>query len=78
MPKTYADVQRQYGLGADAYAPRDNILAGTSYLRQMYIRYGYPGMFAAYNAGGAFRRLSRAANCCGMGRCRICQHRAWL
>ena len=51
MPKTYADLQRQYGLGADAYAPRDNILAGTAYLRQMYTRYGYPGMFAAYNAG---------------------------
>jgi len=51
MPKTYADLQHQYGLGADAYAPRDNILAGTAYLRQMYIRYGYPGMFAAYNAG---------------------------
>lgn len=51
MPKTYADLQRQYGLGADAYAPHDNILAGTAYLRQMYIRYGYPGMFAAYNAG---------------------------
>jgi hypothetical protein len=51
MPKTYADLQRQYGLGADAYVPRDNILAGTAYLRQMYTRYGYPGMFAAYNAG---------------------------
>jgi soluble lytic murein transglycosylase-like protein len=51
MPKTYADLQRQYGLGADAYAPADNILAGTAYLRQMYVRYGYPGMFAAYNAG---------------------------
>lgn len=51
MPKTYADLRRQYRLGADAYAPRDNILAGTAYLRQMYIRYGYPRMFAAYNAG---------------------------
>ncbi|HVZ27384.1 MAG TPA: lytic transglycosylase domain-containing protein [Rhizomicrobium sp.] len=51
MPKTYADLKRQYGLGADAYAPADNILAGTAYLRQMYVRYGYPGMFAAYNAG---------------------------
>lgn len=51
MPRTYADLQRQYGLGADAYAPRDNILAGTAYLRQMYTRYGYPNMFAAYNAG---------------------------
>ncbi len=51
MPKTYAGLRRQYGLGSDAYAPRDNIVAGTAYLRQMYTRYGYPGMFAAYNAG---------------------------
>ena len=51
MPKTYADLRRQYALGADPHAPRDNILAGTAYLRQMYVRYGYPGMFAAYNAG---------------------------
>lgn len=51
MPKTYSDLRQQYNLGADAYAPRDNIAAGTAYLRQMYTRYGYPGMFAAYNAG---------------------------
>ena len=51
MPKTYSDLRRQYALGGDPHAPRDNILAGTAYLRQMYTRYGYPGMFAAYNAG---------------------------
>lgn len=51
MPHTYEDLRRQYGLGPDAYNPHDNILAGTAYLRQMYARYGYPGMFAAYNAG---------------------------
>lgn len=51
MPKTYADLRRQYGLGGDPYAPNDNIFAGAAYLRQMYTRYGYPGMFAAYNAG---------------------------
>jgi soluble lytic murein transglycosylase-like protein len=51
MPHTYNDLRRQYGLGADPYAPQDNIVAGTAYLRQMYARYGYPGMFAAYNAG---------------------------
>jgi soluble lytic murein transglycosylase-like protein len=51
MPHTYQDLRRQYGLGKDAYNPRDNIVAGTAYLRQMYARYGYPGMFAAYNAG---------------------------
>jgi soluble lytic murein transglycosylase-like protein len=51
MPRTYDDLRRQLGLGADPYTPHDNILAGTAYLQQMYRRYGYPGMFAAYNAG---------------------------
>jgi D-alanyl-D-alanine carboxypeptidase len=51
MPKTYGDLRRQYGFGANPDAPGDNIAAGAAYLRQMYIRYGYPNMFAAYNAG---------------------------
>ena len=51
MPRTYSDLRKQLGLGADPYAPADNITAGAAYLQQMYRRYGYPGMFAAYNAG---------------------------
>lgn len=51
MPGTYQDLRRQFGLGSDPHAPRDNILAGAAYLQQMYHRYGYPAMFAAYNAG---------------------------
>jgi hypothetical protein len=51
MPGTYADLRRRYSLGGDSYDPHDNILAGTAYLRQMYERYGYPSLFAAYNAG---------------------------
>jgi len=51
MPGTYADLRREYGLGADPYDPRDNILAGTAYLAQLRARYGYPGLFAAYNHG---------------------------
>ncbi len=51
MPQTYRALRAQYGLGADAYDPHDNILAGAAYLRQMYERYGYPSLFAAYNAG---------------------------
>lgn len=53
MPATWDDMRRHYGLGADPYDPRDNILAGTAYLRLMYDRFGYPGLFAAYNAGPA-------------------------
>lgn len=51
MPATYADLRRQLGIGADPFDVRDNILAGTAYLRQMYDRYGAPGFLAAYNAG---------------------------
>jgi soluble lytic murein transglycosylase-like protein len=51
MPDTYEELRRAHGLGPDAHDPRDNILAGTAYLRAMYDRYGYPGLFAAYNAG---------------------------
>src|SRR3546814_8835382 len=46
-------MRRQHGLGGDPYDPRDNILAGAAYLRAMYDRFGYPGLFAAYNAGPA-------------------------
>ena len=53
MPKTWAELRGQYGLGVDAYDGHDNILAGTAYLRVLYERYGYPGLFAAYNAGPA-------------------------
>jgi hypothetical protein len=41
----------RYGLGADPYDPRDNILAGAAFLREMHDRYGAPGFLAAYNAG---------------------------
>lgn len=53
MPGTWAELRRALGLGADPHDPRDNILAGTFYLRLMYDRFGYPGLFAAYNAGPA-------------------------
>jgi soluble lytic murein transglycosylase-like protein len=53
MPGTWREVRALLGLGADPHDPRDNILAGTYYLRAMYDRFGYPGLFAAYNAGPA-------------------------
>jgi len=53
MPKTYAGLRARHHLGPDAYNPRDNILAGAAYLREMLDRYGAPGFLAAYNAGPA-------------------------
>lgn len=51
MPGTWAELRARLSLGADPHDPRDNILAGACYLRLMYDRFGYPGLFAAYNAG---------------------------
>ena len=53
MPGTWREMRALLGLGPDPHDPRDNILAGTAYLRAMYDRFGYPGLFAAYNAGPA-------------------------
>ena len=53
MPETWADLRGRYVLGDDPYNPRDSILAGTAYLRELLDRYGSPGFLAAYNAGPA-------------------------
>jgi hypothetical protein len=53
MPETWADLRLRYGLGNDPYDPRDNLLAGAAYLRELHDRYGSPGFLAAYNAGPA-------------------------
>lgn len=53
MPGTWRDMRAFYGLGPDPHDPHDNLLAGAAYLRAMYERFGYPGLFAAYNAGPA-------------------------
>jgi hypothetical protein len=52
MPETWAALRDRHGLGSDPFDPRDNILAGAAYLREMHDRYGsIAGMLAAYNAG---------------------------
>jgi len=51
MPGTWAELRARHGLGTDPYDPRDNILAGAAFLREMHDRYGSPGFLAAYNAG---------------------------
>ncbi|MBV1691409.1 lytic transglycosylase domain-containing protein [Novosphingobium sp. G106] len=53
MPATWAEMRARLGLGSDPDEPRANILAGTLYLRLMHDRFGYPGLFGAYNAGPA-------------------------
>ena len=57
MPRTWAELRARHRLGADPYDIRDNILAGTAYIRELYDRYGAPGFLAAYNAGpGRYER----------------------
>jgi soluble lytic murein transglycosylase-like protein len=51
MPETWAGLRIRYDLGDNPYDPRDNILAGAAYLRELHERYGSPGFLAAYNAG---------------------------
>ena len=52
MPATWDELRARHRLGSDPFDPRDNILAGAAYLREMYDRYGtIPAMLAAYNAG---------------------------
>jgi hypothetical protein len=51
MPSTYAELRGRHGLGADPFDPRDNVLAGAAYLREMLDRFGLHGAIAAYHAG---------------------------
>jgi D-alanyl-D-alanine carboxypeptidase len=60
MPDTYDGLRQRYGLGDDPFEPRNNILAGAAYLREMYERFGSPAFLAAYNAGPS--RVDRYLN----------------
>jgi membrane-bound lytic murein transglycosylase B len=51
MPDTWDELRARYRLGRDPFDPRDNILAGAAYLRELHDRFGSPGFLAAYNAG---------------------------
>lgn len=54
MPATWDELRVHHGLGAYPFDPRDNILAGAAYLRQLHDRYGsIRAMLSAYNAGPA-------------------------
>ena len=50
MPGTWSEMRVRYGLGNDPFEPHDNVFAGTAYMREMFDRYGYPDLFAAYQA----------------------------
>ncbi len=54
LPQTYAEMAAENRLGADPFDPHDNISAGAAYLRWLHGKYGYPAMFAAYNAGPGY------------------------
>ena len=51
MPSTWAEYRAKLRLGDDPHSPRDNIRAGSAYLRDLYDRYDWPGALAAYHAG---------------------------
>lgn len=52
MPGTWAMLTTRFDLGANAFEPRANIMAGAAYLRLMWDRYrNVRLMLAAYNAG---------------------------
>ncbi|MDX8457872.1 lytic transglycosylase domain-containing protein [Mesorhizobium humile] len=51
MPATWRELRIKHGLGNDPFDPRDNIMAGAAYLREMLDRFGPKGFIAAYNAG---------------------------
>ena len=51
MPGTWAYLRRKLRIGTNPFAVRDNVMAGSAYLRELYDRFGFPGCLAAYNAG---------------------------
>ena len=53
MPDTWAEMRDRYGIQGDVLDPAANVMAGSAYLAEMRHRFGYPGLFAAYNAGPA-------------------------
>lgn len=61
VPATWAYLSRRYDLGNDPYDARMNMIGGALYLAELARRFGWPGAYAAYNAGPA-RYIRYAAN----------------
>jgi len=53
MPATWASLSARYALGRDPWDARANMIAGSLYLAELARRHGFPGAYAAYNAGEA-------------------------
>jgi len=53
LPETYDEMAAVHKLGSNPFDARDNVMAGAAYLGWLHRKYGYPAMFAAYNAGPA-------------------------
>ncbi len=51
MPATWATLSARFGLGADPFDARMNMIGGALYLAELRTRFGIPGAYAAYNAG---------------------------
>ncbi len=51
MPATWVQLSVRYELGLDPFDPKDNIMAGTAYVRDLRDRLGSAGFLAAYHAG---------------------------
>jgi hypothetical protein len=51
MPATWRYLTGRHSLGADPWDPRFNMIGGALYLAEMARRFGFPGAYAAYNAG---------------------------
>lgn len=51
MPGTWDDLRARWSLGHDPFDPRDNILAGTAYLRELHDRFGSPGFWPPTTPG---------------------------
>lgn len=64
MPSTWAELRERHNLGSDPHDPRDNVLAGTAYLRELLDRYGGPACLPRTMRDQlATKSISRAAHC---------------
>src|SRR3546814_10072998 len=61
MPATWTEMRTRYALGPDPYDPRDNILAGAAYLREMHDRYGSPGFLRSEEHTSELQSLMRTS-----------------